>query len=244
MAGGMLILIIAWALFAVMLLTGTLVAANRIDDDVAIIKPEVSDIGTDTDAIRLAARTARISSQIKDAAQPLTGELDQTLRAARRIDVEAKSILRGLRGVNSTAGQINTNVLSINGTVDEISSNAGAINANVRAINRNALSINSSARAISSSTGSINQSVRSIRSRGSTILGRVRVIDASVAGINRRAITIRGVASSLGRDLNDVLGIVGRGNGSHDGGTIHGKANSIDCSNLFRATAGNEFCDR
>ncbi len=242
-AGIMLVLIIVWALAAVLMLTGTIIAANRIDDSVAIIKPTVSDIQTDTRLVALAKKTERISSQIERAAAPLTGELTQTLTAARGIERTAKSIDNGLRTTFMRAETINGNVLSIGGTVGQIGGNVDEIGGTVGLIGGNARSINASARSILTNAAQINGSARGIRSKGSTILGRVRTIDGRVAGINNRAITIREIATSLGTDLSTVLGIVGR-QGTRDPRSITGHANSIDCSSLFVVTGGNDACNR
>ena len=49
-----LTILIAWALLSVMFLTGTLLAARSIDRSVAVIKPNVDEIGTDARFIRQA----------------------------------------------------------------------------------------------------------------------------------------------------------------------------------------------
>jgi len=241
LAGAVLVLVIVWALAAVLMLTGTLVAAKRINTSVKTIKPEVSNIKDDTVAIRLAARTNRIATRIRVAAVPLTGHLDDTLKAAKDIDRVAKSILGKAGPINRVVVDINGNVKTIGGTVDAISANANAINASVRSINANARSINASALGIGSSARSINASVNGIRGSGSTILGKVRVIDGRVSGINDRAVTIQGVARSLGGDLHSTLGIVGTTN---DPRTILGHANSIDCSTLLNLTGRTQDCQR
>lgn len=243
LAPAILILVIVWALAAVLMLTGTLVAAGQIDDSVAIIKPEVSDIGTDSEAIRLAAKTNQLTIQIRRAAVPLTGELDDTLAAARDIDKTAKSILRKAGDINGTAGDINGTVKTIGTTVGSIGSNVSAIGGNVQSINRNARSINASARSIDASARSINANAQSINasakgidSRGETILSEVKEIDPAVSGINNRAVVIQGVAGDLGGDLAKVQDLVGRTNG--DPNTIINHANSIDCSNLLNLSGG------
>jgi len=247
-AGIMLVLIIVWALAAVLMLTGTIIAASRIDDSVAVIKPEVSDIDGETELVALAKKTAKTTDKIRDAAAPLTGELVKTLAAAKSIDTTAKSIDGKLKTTLARASTINGNVLTIGGTVGRINGNVNTIGSTVQSINRNARSINASARSINASaraidvnTKSINASVRGIRGSGSTILSRVVVIDGRVAQINRNAITVREVARSLGADLNAVLRIVSSGPRPN---TIAGHANSIDCSTVFKAVGGNEACDR
>lgn len=220
----LLVLVVVWALVAVLLLTGTIVAARHIDQDVAIIRPEVNDIGTDTRSIKLAQRTVRISGRISEAAQPLTGRLSSTLREARGINGTAKSILLRVFSINNTAAAINGNVREINTTVHSIDSNVRGINANAQAINANAQAINASVRDINTDAKSINASVKSIRGRAGTILASGKRIDRDVAGINRRAEIARGPVSLIAGDLDAVLkGVL----------SIDRHANSIDCSNLI-----------
>jgi len=247
-AGIMLVLIIVWALAAVLMLTGTIIAASRIDDSVAVIKPEVSQIRGETQLIALAKRTSEISRKIKEAAAPLTGELARTDRSAKSIDVTAKKIDANLKTTLARATTINGSVLTIggtvgriNGNVNDIGSTAQAINRNARSINASARSINASARGIDANTKSINASVRGIRGSGSTILSKVVVIDGRVAQINRNAITIREVVAPAGADLNAVLRLVSSGPRPN---TIAGHANSIDCSSVFKAVGGNEACNK
>lgn len=243
LAPAVLILLIVFALSAVVMLTGTLVAARRINDDVKTIRPEVSEIKGDTKAIALAKRTNSIAIQIRRAAVPLTGKLTDTLSAAKDIDKVAKSILGKVGAINQTAGAINGNVTLINTTVGLIDANASSINASVRAINNNARSISASVNGINSSANGINSSVRSIQGRGSTILATTRLIDPAVADINRHAVIIQGVATGIAGDLSSVFGIVGdTSNG--DGRTIHGHANSIDCSTLLNLLGRTMYCNR
>ena len=77
LAGIALVIVIAWALAAVMMLTGTLIAAQQIDDRVATILGEVSPIDDDLDSVKLAQETDRIAKDILTAAEPLSGQLDQ-----------------------------------------------------------------------------------------------------------------------------------------------------------------------
>jgi len=218
-----LVVLIAWALLSVLFLTGTLLAARSIDRSVAVIKPEVIDIGDDAGFIRQAKTIADSTVKIRASAEPLTGHLDRTLQVASKgIDPKLKSILGKVGNINETAGSINTTVLQIGSTVDGIFANADSINNSVT-------SIGSSAGQINSATKTINNSSRSILSSAGGILSRVNSIDRAVATIVGQANTILDVAPGIGKDLNTVRGIVGGGPGQH-GGTIHGHANAIDCS--------------
>jgi methyl-accepting chemotaxis protein len=224
MAPIVLIILIAWALLSVLFLTGTLLAARSIDRSVAVIKPEVIEIGDEARFIREAKKIADATVEIRRATQPLTGLLDRTERTARRgIDPRLKSILGTVGNINETAGQINTTVLQIGSTVDSIFSSASSISGSVSGIGGSVNSINRSTR-------TINASARSILGSAGGILSRVNSIDRAVAGINRQADNIADVGGPIASDLNNTLKLVGtQGPGGHRG-TIHGHANAIDCS--------------
>src|SRR3954452_4827380 len=107
-----LTILIAWALLSVMFLTGTLLAARSIDRSVAIIKPNVDEIGTDAGFIAQAKTIMETSSKIRTAAAPLSGELGETLQVAQKgIDPKLKSILGKVFKINDVAGTINGTVL-------------------------------------------------------------------------------------------------------------------------------------
>lgn len=224
MAPIVLIILIAWALLSVLFLTGTLLAARSIDRSVAVIKPEVIEIGDEARFIRQAKKIADATVKINAATKPLTGHLERTLTTARRgIDPKLKSVLGTVGGINETAGQINTTVLQIGTTVDDIMSSASSISGSVGGIG-------SSVRSINASTRSINAAARGILGSAGGILDRVNAIDLAVAGINRRTVDIQNVARPIGSDLNSTLRLVGTATPAGHGGTIHGHANGIDCS--------------
>ena len=225
-----LALVIAWALLAVILLTGTLLAARSIDRSVTTAKtginPVVGDIGKDAKFIDQARTIASTSGKILTAAEPLSDQLTVINRTARSgIDPKLKSILGQVGPINEVAGSINANVLQIGSTVGAIRGSAGAINGSV-------LSINSRGRRILRNARSINSSVDSINGDAGAILSRVQRIDGDVAQINRNAVSINGVAQPIAADLNNVLKAVGREGTEKAGGTILFHANNIDCSPL------------
>jgi methyl-accepting chemotaxis protein len=219
-----LVVLIAWALLSVLFLTGTLLAARSIDRSVAVIKPQVVEIGDEAGFIRQAKTIAAATVKIRAAAEPLTGHLARTLTTAQKgIDPKLKSILGKVGNINETAGSINTTVLDIGSTVDGIFSSASSINTHVKSIGGSAGSINSS-------TKTINASARDILGSAGGILSRVNSIDRAVATIVGQANTILDVAPKIGTDLHTVRGLVGTGN---QGGTIRGHANSIDCKQIL-----------
>jgi methyl-accepting chemotaxis protein len=219
-----LVVLIAWALLSVLFLTGTLLAARSIDRSVAIIKPQVVQIGDEAGFIRQAKTIADATVKIRAAAEPLSGHLARTLETASKgIDPKLKSILGKVGNINETAGSINTTVLQIGTTVNGIYSSASSINSHVK-------SIGASAHSIDNATKEINASARGILGSAGGILSRVNSIDRAVATIVGQANTILDVAPAIGKDLHTVRGLVGDSNAAN---TIRGHANAIDCSPLL-----------
>lgn len=164
-AGTILVIVIAWALAAVLMLTATLVSAQSIDRHVAVITTEVSEIDDDTTSVALAADTAQIAQGIDRAARPLSGQLDQVIDAAGNIDGTVNSIL-------ATAGEINTTVKSIGATAGSINSTVDSIHGNVGAI----LGV----------VGSIHSGVEGINARAERALGIIRAVQADLANVRNQ----------------------------------------------------------
>lgn len=221
-----LVILIAWALLSVMFLTGTLLAARSIDRSVAVIKPNVDEIGQEAGFIDQARIIQDTSTKINRAAAPLTGHLATTLEVASRgIDPKLKRILGKVGEINSVADEINGTVLSIGGTVDGIFASASSINRTVGGIDRDVRSIGRSVR-------EINASARGILSSGNSILSRVNSIDRGVATIvGDLASPINETAKAIKQDFIGIDANVGQqGRGGPFASHINGHANSIDCS--------------
>ncbi len=238
----MLVVVIAWALAAVLMLTGTLLAAQSIEGRVTSIVGSTSAIDDDLDAVRLAARTSRISGRILEAAAPLSSELDQVIVAARSIDRTAGSILDTAESINGRVVSINATAGSINATVRSIRSNAGSIESTAESIDTRAGAIDSTVESIERSAGSIETRVEAVETSVDSIDGRLsgtldetRTIDSGVAGINIRADRVIDIVRPVRDDTQDILDQVGQpelrmGHRQRDGDkSLHGHANSIDC---------------
>jgi methyl-accepting chemotaxis protein len=223
-----LVILIAWALLSVMFLTGTLLAARSIDRSVAVIKPNVDEIGTDAGFIAQAKTIQETSTKIRAAAAPLSGELATTLQVASKgIDPKLKSILGKVGRINSVAGEINTTVLEIGTTVDQIFGSASSINTTVLGVGRDVGTILRSAQ-------TINRSARSILGSGGSILTRVNSIDKAVATIVGLATDIDNTAKPIKKDFIGIdANVAQQGRGGPFAATINGHANSIDCSAPF-----------
>ncbi len=266
--GIVLVLVIAWALAAVLMLTATLINAREIDDVIPIINNQVSPINKDLDSVKLAAETAKISERIDRVARPLVGHTDRIIVAAKSIDQNAAAILATAQSINKNAREINGTVRSINGRVRLIGGNVVSINDTVSSIEENALAINGKADSIDSSVTSIHARVGSIFARVGPVGARDRSIKASVgritrsftslrpvtrgihsgvAGINRRARKGTIGVRSLKSDFAPISVLVGpgllgaAGHGTEGPAAIHGHANSIDCARLLTPT---QYCNK
>jgi hypothetical protein len=270
--GIVLVVVIVWALAAVLMLTGTLVNAREIDNTLPLINAQVLPIDEDVKNVELAEETARLTAQIRDAAAPLSDQADRIIAEAGKIDRNAASILVTARAINETATTINGNVLAINDTVSAINGNVVSINGTVNSIGGNVSSINSRVGSVGADVASINARARSIlakvgprdaadgdsiRASVRSILGRLtelepetRSINVGVADINGRADVGIGLSERLKSDFGPILTLVGRVPGDPglhrtDGpGTIHGHANSIDCSRLLNLLGPTDFCNQ
>lgn len=125
-----LVLTIAFALFAVIMLTKTTIAAKQIDDRVKIITTEVGP-GSNVsrlDETAILNTVADRADQILAAAKPLSGQANDVLVAAKSIDGTVSQI-------NANAGEINTTVKSINGSLSALAPVVGEIRQGVVDIN-------------------------------------------------------------------------------------------------------------
>jgi methyl-accepting chemotaxis protein len=262
--GLVLVIVIFWALAAVLMLTGTLINAREIEDDVAIINNQTTPIDQDLDNVKLAAETNRIATRIKEAAVPLSGKLTETLAAARSIDKSAKEILATAGAINETAGSINGTVRQINGSVTSINNRVVSIHGTVNSIGGSVDSIHGTVRSIFgrvvnifSTVGPAGATDRSIRGNVRRILRtfvalrpEVTSIDRGVSAINGRADRAATLVAGLHSDLTRVDTQVGVGHQSGGRFGIHGHANSIDCSPLINGLFGGapgatgSYCNR
>jgi len=262
--GIVLVVVIVWALAAVLMLTGTLINAREIDDTIPLITSQTSPIDKDTDDIEEAAEVAEVTDGIRDAAAPLSSQANRIIVEARSIDRRAstifgtaqsindtaKSINGTARSINDTVGAIGANVASINSTVGAIGSNVASIGGSVSAIGGSVGAINTRVRSIFGLTGSINASATSIRGTFTRLVPETRDIDSGVAGINARADAAIEEARRIKGDFEPIRRLVGPGaeapnRHSTEGlGTIHGHANSIDCAPVVNALGNTEYCNR
>lgn len=147
-AGIALIIVIAWALTAVVMLTRTLVTAQAIDKRVTSITGSLHEVHDETAVVAELQKTEKTAAAILAAASPLTGMLATVDETAKSIDVTAKSI-------NPNAKAINATVVSINGHVADILSTARSIEGTLVTITGQAVNIKNTVNGIKGDSAEI-----------------------------------------------------------------------------------------
>ena len=118
-----LVLVIAFALYAVIMLSRTTLAAKQIDDRVRVI---VTEVGPGSNVSRL-DETQKLNTIGKTA--------EDILAAARPLSGQAQTIINTAKSIDNTVSAINANANEINGTVKSINSTASALLPVVQQIN-------------------------------------------------------------------------------------------------------------
>lgn len=229
-AGFMLVIVVAWALTAVVLLSATLLSSDHIDEEVAIITERTQEVDVDLEAVRLAQRTNEIVEAIYAEAEPLDERLLEVVRVTGSIDRTARSILATVLSINRTAEAIAAEVDSIEDTVETIAGNVASIETTADVLLAVVESIEATAASIEATAASVDRDTTSIEATLRRVLRETRSIDPGVAGINRRAGRVIGLVRPLQNDLSLTKDQIGPGLGNFpEEATIHGHAHSIDC---------------
>jgi phage-related protein len=236
-----LVILLAWALTAVVILTGILINAREIDRRVVYINTQLAPINKHVGYIALAGKTNVIAGKILAATPTLAPGLQKTDEFVNSIDRTAKTILR-------TARQINTKVVGIGSTVGTIHATVGSIHSTVTSIHSLVTtSITPKLTTTGKDVTSIKASVNSILSTAQSILTAVQGgIGPAVVSINGKADSIKAAVDGNGTeilpDFVAINGLVGRS--PTDPHTINGHANDIDCSGLINLTGATKACGK
>lgn len=234
--------VLVWAVAALVCLTGTLFKAMNIDKRVKGITTDVGEIDGETDAVALVIETRKIAKEIQVAAAPLPGQLEVIQGSAASIENTAKEI----------EGKVN----SIDATVTSIGGTAQAINETINSVHAKALSIEGKAKTIDSAVGTIggfaaeiNGTAKGILGNFSTILEVARTADGRLVATADKANAIFAIVESIRSDTANVMSVLGADWKVNGGNTIHGHANSIDCSDLVNRPVGvpaepSTYCQR
>ncbi len=188
--GANLAIVLAFALFAVIQLTRTTIAAEQIDDRVDIIVGEVNPINEELNNVPLLDETDRMAAEILRAAQPLSNQAGEIITSARNIDGTVSNIV-------SNAASINSSVGSINGILGSLQPTVRSINDGVAGINGRADRVIALVRAIQGDTSNVLSQVGGPTPAGhgapggSSIHGHANSIDCRL--------TVLGVVTAPGR---------------------------------------------
>lgn len=165
-----LVLVLAFALFAVIQLTRTTVAADQIDDRVKKIRGEVGLVDEELTNVPQLDQTSGTAAEIDKATRNLSALANDIVTSARSIDTTVSSILSNATSINATVG-------SIGGSVGAIQPTVRSIDAGVAAINARVARIRGSVAGIKADTGNVLADVGP--GHGPTIHGHANAIDCN-----------------------------------------------------------------
>src|SRR3978361_1695539 len=118
--GIMLVIVVLWALLAVIFLTGILASANRIENRVGIINSEVGPISNKLTTVPILTKVEDTANQIREVAANLSPTIGRIADNASSIDASLKQVGESVGPINKSARQINASVLEINKSVRSI----------------------------------------------------------------------------------------------------------------------------
>jgi hypothetical protein len=205
----MLVIVILWALIAVIFLTGILAAANRIESRVGQINTSLTPINSKLNTVPILTKVSDTANQIRDAASNLSPTIG-------RISDSASSIDASLKQVNESVGPINKSAKAINASVLQIGQSVGTIGpglVNVRGL-----------------TGTINASVHSIDGELSGTLNNVYDIRGRVALVTGQADDILRTVRQIHGDTSSISAAVGVAGIPR---TVNGNAHGIETSPIL-----------
>ncbi len=239
-----LVVVIAFALFAVVLLTRALVAAQAINHNVAVfIRPEVGSINRSLNTLPVLDQVNSTAAQILTAARPLSGQAGQVLDATQSIKATVGSINGAANSINADVRSIGSDVNTVNGSVGTISTKVNAISATVGGIAGTVGSIHSNVGTVSGDVGSINSSAHDIAGNLGGVLSTAQDIKGQQTPGLINGTAGNGVSGINGR-ADQVIGVVGQGQSNTikgdtaailgTAGSINHNASAICHSNVFQ----------
>ncbi len=184
-----LVLFLGFALYAVVQLTRTTLAAQQIDDRVVVITKEVGPIDQNLNEVPKLDLTNDTAAKIKLAADPLSKEAQNIIDTAKSID--------------GTVTDINNNAQDINGTVKSISGSVGSILGSVRTVGSSVNSLNGTVSDIRGRSGGPGVGVAGINNRVDIIINLAGAIRGDLGNVNA-TVGNNGVRSSINGHATDI----------------------------------------
>ena len=189
-----LVLFLGFALYAVVQLTRTTLAAQQIDERVVVITREVGPIDQNLNEVPKLDLTNETAGKIRVAAENLSAE--------------AGNIITAAQSINGTVSDINANADTINGTVKAIAGNVNSISGSVRTIGGNATTLTNTVTDIRQNVVDINRRVMTIIDLAGAIRGDLSNVNSVVGDSGRLTFngtkTINGHARQICVDLGST----------------------------------------
>lgn len=199
-----LVVFFIFALTAVTMLTRTAIAANAINRDVAnAVAPAVGRINTETSQLPVLDVTARVTSQIAAAAEPLSGHLEGVVAATDNINRNLASTLESVRGIGSSVDGINGSTRVIRPAVGVLNAHVDTILSQARGISTRLSTVADASSSMVKGLAGANASLESIYRAIGPLNSQVRGIRAKVPQINAHADSIAD-SPILFRDASDL----------------------------------------
>lgn len=195
--GLMLVIIVIWALSAVLMLTSTLSAADRIDKNVTQIRADVEPIDEKLQTVPVLSEVEATAEAIREAAAPLTGQLANVAEDVVSIDASAKSILVSAESINGRVHEINTTAREINSTVHPIGASISEIEGTVGQIHANVVDINDT-------FVSVEGFVQNIRANLVMTSKQVDVLNGYINGIKQDTGTISTIVDQINANAQAI----------------------------------------
>lgn len=123
--GIMLVIVILWALTAVVFLTGILATANRIESRVGVINSSLTPTAQKLDTLPVLNDVIDNANQIRDAAANLSPTIGSIADSAASIDGSLNSVEDSVGSINKSAKEINASTVGIYNSVVSIASELG-----------------------------------------------------------------------------------------------------------------------
>src|SRR3977135_2008464 len=212
--GIMLVIVVLWALTAVIFLTGILAAANRIESRVGQINTSLTPINSKLNTVPVLTKVSDTANQIRDAASNLSPTIGRIAESASSIDSSLKQVNDSVGPINKSAKQINASVLQINQSVATIGPNlvtvrglTGTINASVHSIDGERAGTLNNVYDIRGQADDILRTVRQIHGDTNSISAIVgvsgipRTVNGNAHGIETTPILLRSANAGVLREM-------------------------------------------
>jgi hypothetical protein len=199
----MLVIVVLWALTAVIFLTGILAAANRIESRVGIINSSLTPINSKLNTVPVLAKVSDSANQIRVAAANLSPTIGRIADSASTIDGSLKQVNETVGPINQSAKQINASVLTINKSVGTIAPNLVTVLGSAKSINANVHSIDGELAGTLDNVYDIRSRVVVVTGQADDIVRSARDIKGDTGFIS----AIVGTARAKGTINDDAFGI-------------------------------------